>query len=201
MKTLNFGDNVEEWMQAREGRITGSKVKDIISKTGIVKKGYYQLLADRLAEPADDEKPIDRGKRLEPEAIKAFEKKFKKKVNTDLVIWVRNDNENIVVSPDALVSKTVALEVKCLNSANHIEVLITQAIPKELIDQIIQYLVVNDDLRKVICGFYDPRVTFNPFFVIEIERKNVEEQIEASLNYQRRILRNIDEVVNKFSKF
>ena len=51
---INKYDNREEWLKSREGRITGSKLKDIIVKRGTgKKKGYYQLIADKIATNPD----------------------------------------------------------------------------------------------------------------------------------------------------
>ena len=40
---------------------------------------------------------MDRGKRLEDYAVERFVKETGKKVNTDLVLWVRDDDENIAI--------------------------------------------------------------------------------------------------------
>ena len=56
MKTLKLEQNSDEWFEARKGRITGSKLKDIVTKRGSnTKIGVYQLIADRIAVDADDE--------------------------------------------------------------------------------------------------------------------------------------------------
>ena len=39
MKTLKFEDK-ESWEEARIGKITGTKLKDLISLKGSVKKGF-----------------------------------------------------------------------------------------------------------------------------------------------------------------
>ena len=54
MKTLKFEDK-ESWEEARIGKITGTKLKDLISLKGSVKKGFWKLVAERLSLPADDE--------------------------------------------------------------------------------------------------------------------------------------------------
>ena len=73
MKTLKFEDK-ESWEEARIGKITGTKLKDLISLKGSVKKGFWKLVAERLSLPADDENAMERGIRLEEEAIKEFDK-------------------------------------------------------------------------------------------------------------------------------
>src|SRR3954454_22227301 len=109
MKTLTF-DSQEEWLAARRGKITGSRLKDIVMKRGTgYKMGYYELIAERLAVAADDENPMDRSTRLEEEAMKRFVEQTRKKVDTSLVIWTRDDNESIAVSPDGFIGKTEAV--------------------------------------------------------------------------------------------
>lgn len=160
------------------------------------------MIAERLAtEESGDETPMDRGTRLEPEAMKRFIQETKKKVDTSLVIWERDDNASIAISPDGFIGKTEAVEVKCLSSASHLEAWLTQQIPSEYEEQAIQYFIVNDNLKKLYFTFYDPRITFKDYFVLEIERKQIEEKIAEYLNYQRTILAEIDEIVLKLSNF
>jgi putative phage-type endonuclease len=201
MKTLKFKDT-ESWMLARKGKITGSRLKDIIVKRGTgYKLGYYELIAERLAIGPDGENPMDRGVRLEPEAMERFKKATKKKVNTDLVIWTREDNESIAISPDGFIGKTEAVEVKCLASARHLQAFLTQEIPDEYEMQAIQYFVVNDSLKTLYVVFYDPRVIVKDYFLLTIERADIQEKITEALEYQRKILPEIDAIVNKLTNF
>ena len=125
MITTKF-ETKEEWMLARKGKITGSRLKDIIVKRGTGQKlGFYELIAERLAVAPDTESPMERGTRLEPEAIERFEKETGKKVDASLVIWSREDNENIALSPDGSIGETEAVECKCLSSSRHLEAWLT----------------------------------------------------------------------------
>lgn len=189
----------EEWMSARRGKITGSRLKDIVVKRGTGKKlGYYELIAERLAtEPEEDETPMDRGVRLEAEAIERFKKETGKKVNTDLVIWEREDNLSIAVSPDGFIGKTEAVEVKCLSSAKHIEVWLTQQIPDEYEFQVLQYFIVNDSLKTLNVVFYDPRIACKDYFVIQVERDD--EKVKEYLEYQKQTLLEVNEIVNELT--
>lgn len=195
MKTLKF-DNKDAWMEARLGKITGTRLKDVLMKRGTGKKiGYYELIAERIAIPADEENPMERGIRLEEEAIKRFKTETGKEVDTSLVIWQRDDNEAIAISPDGFMGETEAIEVKCLSSARHIEALLTKEVPSELKDQVIQYFIVNDKLETVYSVFYDPRIPVKDYFVIETKRADVAEKVEEYLAYQIDILKEIDEIV------
>lgn len=200
MKVTRYEDR-ESWLLSRVGKITGTRVKDIIVKRGTEKKiGFYELIAERIALPADGENPMDRGTRLEEEAIKKFEEQTGKKVNTDLVIWQREDNENIAISPDGTIEEeNAAVEVKCLSSARHVEAIVTKQVPKELRDQVIQYFCVNDDLQTVYSVFYDPRMSVKDFFVIETKREHVQEEVEAYLSFEKDTLEEVNRIVNEWT--
>ena len=202
MQTLKFKDR-DEWMLARRGKITGSRLKDIISKRDNGrKKGFYELIAERLAIEPNGERPMDRGQRLEDIAIARFAKETGKKVDTSLVLWVRDENDSIAVSPDGVIEgtkNTESAEVKCLNSASHIEALITGKIPKEYDEQKLQYFIVNDKLKKLYFIFYDPRMTVKEFFFFEILRKDLKEEIAEYLKYQEDILQEVDKIVNSLT--
>lgn len=199
MKTLKFDDR-DSWLAARRGKITGSRLGDILpKKTGGMKKGYYELIAERLATEPDGERPMDRGQRLEDEAIERFMKETEKKVNTDLVIWCRDEDESIAISPDGVISDTEAVEAKCLSSASHIEAWLTQQLPGDYKEQAIQYFCVNDILSKLYFIFYDPRIPCKDYFVIEINRADVQEKVDEYLAAQRNILLSVNEVVNSLT--
>lgn len=202
MKTLKFEDR-ESWLAARRGKITGSKLKDIVVKRGTGKKiGFYELIAERLGIAADGENPMERGTRLEPEALAMFQKEYGKKVDTSLIIWSRDDNESIAVSPDGFMSKeSEAVDAKCLSSARHIEAWLTQQIPDEYEFQKLQYFIVNDKLKKLHFAFYDPRLLAKPFFIITVNRKDVQADVDMYLKYEHDTLTEIDEIVNKLTNF
>jgi len=192
----------EEWMFARRGKITGSRLKDIVVKRGTgKKKGYYELIAERLAIEPDTEDVMARGNRLEPEAMERFIKETGKKVDTSLVIWSRDDNESIAISPDGFIGKTEAVEVKCLSSASHIEAWLTQEIPSEYEMQVYQYFIVNDNLETLYLTFYDPRIPCKDFFFLTINRKDIQEQVDEYLEYQKTTLAEIDQIVNTLTEF
>ena len=201
MQVIKVDQNSEEWFDLRKGKITGSKLKDVITKrAGYGKKmGFYQLIADKLALPADSEDPMERGSRLEDEAAEEFEKR--NNVKTEAVgIWVSDVDENIMISPDRVVSDTEAVEIKCLNSAAHIKAIIENTIPKEYEDQAMQYFVVNDMLQKLHFVFYDPRVVAKPYVQVTIDREYfTEEHIKRTLNLQQQLLEEVDEWVEKLA--
>lgn len=195
MKILRF-NNEQDWLDARLGKITGTRAKDVMPKgrgaTGY-RAGFYEIIAERIALPHNGENVMDRGKRLEDEAIERFKKETGKKAKRELVLCVREDNEAIAYSPDALIGKTEDVEVKCLSSARHLEAWMTQEIPAEYESQIIQGFVVNDKLKRRYMVFYDPRMP-KDFFYLTIQRKDFKDQIEQYLETERNVLKRIAEL-------
>ena len=191
---INKFETEEAWLQARLGKITGTRLKDLISKrNGEAKIGFYEVIAENIAIPATGESAMDRGKRLEDEAMDRFEEETGKKVNRDLVIWLRDDEPRIAVSPDGSIGKTEAIETKCLSSARFLEALVTQKIPSEYDYQILQYFVVNDKLKTLYFAFYDPRMP-KDFFFFTIHRKDRKKEIAELLELQKDVLKKIAEV-------
>ena len=199
MKILRF-DNEIDWLEARKTKITGSRLKDIITLRGTGKKiGFYELIAERLALPPTDENAMDRGSRLELEAIERFEKETGKKVDSSLALWVREDNESIAISPDGQIGVKEAVEVKCLASSRHIEALLTGKVPSDYDFQKLQYFIVNDKLQTLYFAFYDPRLSVKDFFYFTVNREDIEEEIKEYLEYQENVLKEVNEVVTSLS--
>lgn len=199
MKTKQF-ESREEWLEFRKGKIMGSVLGDIIVKRGTGKKiGFYKLIADRIASPATEENPMERGTRLEPEAVEKFRQVTGKKVNDDLIVWVSDQNPNIAISPDGVISDTEALEIKCLSSDKHIKAFIEKKIPDDYEEQAIQYFIVNEKLEKLYFAFYDPRLIARQFFFLEINREDIQEQIDTYLAYQLETLEEVERLVTELT--
>lgn len=192
--------NSEEWREIRRGKITGSKLKDLVVKRGTGKKiGFYQLVADRLGIAADDEPAMERGHRLEEEAISCFQNETGKLV-TLAGFCVSDFSDSIALSPDGLIGEgnafTEAVEVKCLGSARHIEAIVTNAIPDEYELQVLQYFIVIEELQGLNFVFYDPRIVAKPYHCITVYRSEVEEEVRKYRQYQLDALKEIDDIVS-----
>lgn len=199
---IQLFQNKEEWLLARNCKITGTRLKDLVVKRGNgKKKGFYELIAERISTLPDGENPLDRGVRLETIALQRFAQETGKEVNSDLVMWQRDDNEDIAVSPDGVVSLEEACEVKCLSSASHIEAYLTHMIPSEYELQTKQYFIVNDELQTLNVIFFDPRVLVKDYFVLTVHRHEIEEEIVEYLQYQKDTLNEVEEIVKQLTNF
>jgi putative phage-type endonuclease len=204
MKITTY-DSREEWLGARKGKITGSRLKDIIVKRGTGrKKGFYELIAERLVIEESTENPMERGNRLEKEALARFSETTSKQLNTDLVIWQSDENPDIAISPDAFVEGkkvTEAVEVKCLNTATHLEAYLTNEIPDEYRCQAIQYFIVNNDLNTLYMVFFDPRLAHTAIecFHLTITRDMLLEEITTHKQYEIDALKEVEAIVAKLT--
>lgn len=108
------------------------KIVDAEAKNKRLKVGvdFWKFLAELMAVPADDEPPMDRGHRLEPENIQLTIKTLGFDPGdcvTDCGIWESDDDDRIACSPDAYENSdkpTWAIECKSLGSAYHLQTVI-----------------------------------------------------------------------------
>lgn len=208
MKITPF-ESREQWLFARQGKITGTRLQSIVVKRGTgEKKGFYELIAERLAVTEEEfegyianETPMDRGTRLQKYALGRLETALGQKIDDKLVLWSREDNESIAISPDGTIGEEAAAETKCLSSASHIEAYLTGKVPDEYEFQKIQYFIVNEKLKTLYFCFYDPRIPCKDFFYFIIKREEVQEEIDLYLKYQLDKLAKVDEIVAQLTGF
>lgn len=153
-----------EWKECRVGKVTASRVADVVAKT---KSGYSasrdnymaQLVCERLTgKPAESfsNAAMQWGTETEPLARAAYEAKMD--VLVDEVGFI--DHPSIVnsgASPDGLVGADGLIEIKCPNTATHIDTLLSQTVPKKYADQIFWQMACTG---RDWCDFvsYDPRL-------------------------------------------
>lgn len=203
MKIINVEQGSEEWHDYRKGKISGTMLGELYSKRGNRKIGFYQMIADRLAIDPDDENRMDRGLRLEEEAIELFEKQYKKKVER-VGISVHDKYPKIINSPDGLIKNgskyTEAVEVKCLSPARHIQAVVENSVPNEFEAQMLQYFIVNPDLQTLYFVFYDPRIVTVPLHIVEVHRTDrLQVLVDKYLAFQLDQIKEIDEIVERLA--
>lgn len=204
MKILNFDQNTDEWFEARKGKITGSKLKDIVVKRGNGHKiGFYQLIADRVFDQApSEEDDRERGHSLEEEAAERFELETGKPLRR-VGILVSDIDPNIAVSPDRIVDAnpiTEHVEIKCLGDARHVEAVLTNAVPQDYYPQVIQNFIVNENLETLYLVFYSDRTQIKKFqyHVVEVKRGDVEKDVEFYRDYQLNTLAEVNQILEEY---
>lgn len=127
-----------DWYQFRCGKISASCVYDIIATTRsndfTAKRNalFKRLLGERITGvPVIKRVPsLDARASMEDEAIIAYE--FYYDATVEKVGSIPHPTiPNAIASPDGLIGKKGVLEIKCLDSAQHLELLETGVIAKE----------------------------------------------------------------------
>lgn len=118
----------DDWFAARLGRVTASKVKDVMAKgrggaPSATRTNYMmQLLCERLTGTREEgftSAAMQRGTELEPLARTAYELFADFEVTeTGLILHPRIDGFG--ASPDGVVGDHGLLEIKCPNTATHV---------------------------------------------------------------------------------
>ena len=153
-----------EWFTARLGKVTASRVADVIAKT---KTGYStsrdnymaQLVCERMTSTQGESynnAAMQWGTDQEPLARAAYE--AAKDVLVDEVGFVIHPTiSNAGASPDGLVGNDGLIEIKCPNTATHIDTLLSDKVPSKYNTQMQWQMVCTG--RKW-CDFvsFDPRM-------------------------------------------
>ena len=162
--TTEIEQRSDAWHQIRLGKATASRIADIIAKT---KSGYStsrdnymaQLVCERLTGQKGESftnAAMQHGVDCEPLARSAYEA-----LNGLLVEEVgfvpHPKIEMSGASPDGLVGLFGMLEIKCPNTATHIDTLLTQTVPTKYITQM-QWQMRCADRQWCDYVSYDPRL-------------------------------------------
>ena len=182
-----------EWFAMRAGKVTASKVSDVMS--AITTAGYKNYLADLVVERLTGNKTesftnaaMQWGVDQEPIARAEYEVKTGNFV--DQIAFVDHPTiANFGCSPDGLVGDDGLIEIKCPNTATHIDYVMQDKVPTKYIPQIQCQLAVTG--RKW-CDFvsFDPRLPDGlQILIVRLERDNKYiEKLEA------RVVKFLDEV-------
>ena len=131
-----------KWFAARLGNVTASRVADVIAKT---KSGYSasrenymaQLICERMTNTVAESfssPAMQWGTETEPLARAAYESVAD--VLVDEVGYIAHPTiERAGASPDGLIGVFGLIEIKCPNTATHIDTLISEQVPTKYITQ------------------------------------------------------------------
>jgi putative phage-type endonuclease len=179
----------EAWHQLRLGKVTASRVADIMAKTktGVsASRGNYliELALQRVTgtiEPMYTNEAMQWGTATEPQARVAYEVKTGNFV--DQIAFVDHDIiEWFGCSPDGLVGKDGLIEIKCPNSATHWATIKDGKPPNKYVIQMQTQMACTG--RKW-CDFvsFDPRMPErSQLFICRVERdQKIIDEIETEV--------------------
>jgi putative phage-type endonuclease len=193
----------EEWFAERCGKITASRINDVMAtlKSGAeasTRKNYRaQLIAERLTGKVEESytnQAMKWGTETEPQARTAYE--LLKNEMVEQVGFVNHPSIKMAgCSPDGLVGTDGLVEIKCPNTATHIDNLIAKTIPSEYVNQV-QWQM--DCTGRAWCDFvsFDPRMPEDmQIMVVRVMRDDayIEKMKEAVIKFDQEI----DDTISK----
>ena len=178
-----------EWFAARLGKVTASRVADVIAKTA---KGYgasranyaAELIVERLTGAREEgfkSAAMQWGNDNEPRAREAYE--FKSGLWVDQTGFIIHPRiKDAGASPDGLVGDDGMLEIKCPNTATHLDTLSSGKPAGKYVTQMQWQMACAE---RAWCDFvsYDPRLPNElRLFVVRVERDDAMiESLEAEV--------------------
>ena len=190
----------DEWLKLRSEKITGKVLPEIDGTPQAREKVLYKMLAAKYGVFDDEENSMERGNRLEPEARIQYEILTGYTVDTP-GFCESNEHEEIANSPDGLIQLEEgyegAIEIKCLSGWKHLKAKIENEIPKEHQKQVVQYFIVNEDLKWLDFVLYNPDLLEHQLVVIRKTREDLKDEIERLYKKQIDFLEEVRQLDNK----
>jgi putative phage-type endonuclease len=198
----------EAWHQARLGRVTASRIADVVAKTktghGASRANYRaQLIVERLTgivAESYSNAAMQHGTDTEPQARAAYE--FYTDAEVVEVGFVNHPTLGMAgCSPDGLVGEFGLVEIKCPNSATHIDTLLTEVIDGKYIKQMQFQMACTG---RQFCDFvsFDPRLPQEmQIFIKRIDRDTalIAELEDESWSFLAEIDTTMSRLLAKFS--
>lgn len=199
----------DEWFKARLGKVTASRVADLMART---KTGYSASRANYMAELICERLTGSQAERFssaamqwgtdcEPHAKAAYA--FLHDALVDDVGFVPHPSiPDFGASPDGMVGADGLIEIKCPNTATHIDTLLGDGIDGKYITQMQVQMACTG---RQWCDFvsFDPRLPGDmQLFVQRVPRDNARiAEIEAEVTaFLGEIAKKIDALHSRFSK-
>ena len=195
----------DEWFAARLGKVTASRISDVMAKTktgyGASRANYMaELIVERLTGQKGDSyqnAAMMWGTNTEPLARAAYE--AHRGVLVEETGFVPHPSGAMTgASPDGLVGDDGLVEIKCPNTATHIDTLMSDDAPPKYFAQMQWQMACTG---RAWCDFvsFDPRMPEEmQLFVTRVERDDTwitmaEEAVQAFLS-------ELDEMVSKLKE-
>jgi len=192
----------DEWFQIRVGKATASRVADIIARTktgwGASRKNYLaEMVAERLTgRPAErySNAAMQWGLDTEPQARAAYEF-FRDQAVQEVGFLEHARIPMTGASPDGLVGDGGMIEIKCPNTATHIDTLLNKKVDGKYVTQMQWQMACAE---RDWCDFvsFDPRMPEHLRLFVERVFRDDERigELEAAV---KDFLAEVDDVVAK----
>lgn len=193
-----------EWFQSRLGKVTASRIKDVMAKgkTGeaATRASYRaQLVAERLSGKVAEgftTSSMKWGTDCEPLARAAYEAETGNLV-TEVAMIAHPSIAMAGASPDGLIGADGLLEIKCPETKTHIDTILADKAPAEYIMQM-QWQMACTKRQWVDFVSFDPRMPSDmQIFIKRVQRDEAKiAEIEAEVN---KFLAEVEQTIQKLN--
>lgn len=195
----------DEWFNARLGKATASRFNDIMvgEKYAGWRNYKAQLVTERLTGiPADSYTSIPMQWGIDNEPLARLMYMLKTGNDVEECGFFAHERLEAGASPDGLVGRDGILEIKCPNTATHIQTLKTGQIPKEYIAQVQGQMWLTGRHKADFVSF-DPRLPENAkIIIIPVGRDHgYIEKLEAKIIQFLKEVDDETEFVKNYSEF
>jgi hypothetical protein len=179
------------------------------------KDQFYKIVAEKMARPITPNDYVDdlcgekfsmmaRGHILEKKAIAKFTEVTGIKTDCKEVVWIRDDNQDSYVSPDAPITDdngviVANVEAKCPDSHVMIRAYDEGRYPEEYQEQILKHFIVNKDQQIQYLIMYTDVIPSLEYLLFEVHRKDVVDTIEIYESFENEILKQVNELAGRLA--
>ena len=224
MQIIKVEQDSEEWLEERRPSVGGSDAKNFLptkrktSDGDYRGAGFWDYVGRQLTKPSGViETPMDRGHRLEEEAVIELSSITGLEFDLKPGLW-RSDEENrIHISADGAEpgdKPTYDTEVKCLNDGKHFKFVYKarkwmgsqlDLVPNEVgayyKEQVLHAFYVNPDLKTRYFMLYNPNVIHKQHVAVlmVINRSEIQEELEEYQTSIKEVLDDSEKVIGELT--
>lgn len=176
----------EEWLKLRRGKITGSRLKDVMKADNL--SLIDELIAERISDEVEENyvnEAMRRGTEQEPFARRWYEDRTGIKIiqhgflQSKKYPFLGHSPDGIQYNAEGKPVK--GIEIKCPNTSTHVKYIRMGKFPNEYKYQGINFFIVNPELESLDFISFDDRFSVQPMFVKTITREEWKEEIEKAI--------------------
>jgi exodeoxyribonuclease (lambda-induced) len=195
MKELELEQGTRQWLEARKGKITGTRLKDVLKTDNL--PVIYEMIAELGSDEIEEtfvNKAMQRGKDCEPIAISLYQHMTGVVIDS-VGFCISEENEILALSPDGFTAdRTGAIEVKSPNTSTHVKYIIGDKVPSEYLPQVMTYFLVNTKLEYLDFVSFDDRYKPKPIWIKRVTREELKDQLVE-------VSEKLDKFITKFNKY
>ena len=203
MKVLTMEQGTPEWLAARAGKVTASRISDVMAaKTTAAYRDYRaQIVAEILTgqpqESGFTNAAMEWGSAQEQFARAEYEMFCAWEVD-EVGIVLHPTIERAAASPDGLVSTDGLVEIKCPKTSTHLQTLVDKKQPRQYENQML-FQMACTGRQWVDFVSYDPRLPNDlQLFVHRFDRN--QERIDEIETAVKQFLSEVDEMIDNIRK-